>query len=116
MWERQLEERPNDAQTHGLLAQVYAGLRDMDIAFYHARRAIELMPMSKDALTGADMLMIEASIQAAFGDVNKALDTMEFLLSIPSEVTPATLEHNPLFFRLHDLPRFKEIIREKKTL
>ena len=74
------------------------------------------MPLSKDALVGADMLMIEASIQALFGDVNKALDTMEFLLSIPSEVTPSTLEHNPFFFRLRDLPRFKELIREKKTL
>ena len=116
VWERQLEERPNDAQTHGLLAQVYAGLRDPDMAYYHAGRAIELMPLSKDALVGADMLMIEASIQALFGDVNKALDSLEFLLSIPSEVTPSTLEHNPTLFRLHDLPRFKEMIREKKTL
>jgi len=116
VWERQLEERPNDAQTHGLLAQAYAGLRIPDMALFHARRAIELMPLSKDALTGADMLMIEANIQALFGDVNDALDTMEFLLSIPSEVTPSTLEHNPLLFRLHDNPRFKEMIREKKTL
>jgi len=116
VWERQLEERPNDAQTHGLLAQAYAGLRIPDMALFHARRAIELMPLSKDALTGADMLMIEANIQALFGDVNDALDTMEFLLSIPSEVTPNTLEHNPLLFRLHDIPRFKEMIREKKTL
>jgi serine/threonine-protein kinase len=116
VWQRQLDDRPDDPQTHGLLAQSYAGLRDMDMAFYHAERAVELMPLSKDALTGADMLMIEASIQAAFGDVNKALDTFEFLLSIPSEVTPSTLEHNPLFFRLHDMPRFKDLIREKKTL
>jgi TolB-like protein/Tfp pilus assembly protein PilF/predicted Ser/Thr protein kinase len=116
VWEGQLRERPEDYDIHTQLGLAYAGLRDKEKAYYHSKRATEILPMSKDALTGANLLQNEAVIKGLFGDADEALDILEQLFEIPSLLTPAMIEHNPLFEPLRDHPRMKELLRERKTL
>jgi len=56
--------------------------------------------------------MVMAVIFTYKGDYNKAMDELEYLLSIPCWVTPNYLRSDPVFAPLHNLPRFKEIIRD----
>jgi serine/threonine protein kinase/Tfp pilus assembly protein PilF len=116
VWERQLQNRPDDANLHSSLALTYAGLRNKEKAYFHAGRATELIPMSKDALTGCNLLENKAAVKALFGDTGEALDILELLLDVPSVVTPSTLQNHPLLKVLRGNPRFEQLIREKQTL
>jgi serine/threonine-protein kinase len=116
VWERQLQNRPDDATIHSQLGYAYAGLRNKERAYYHAERSTELMPLSRDALTGGNLLESLATVKTLFGDTDEALDIIEMLLRVPSMVTPGTLKNNPLMDPLKSNPRFQKLIEEKKTL
>jgi len=116
VWERQLESRPDDPDILNQLGFTYAGLRNKEKAYYYTDRAVEAMPMSRDALTGVNLLEGKAIVRALFGDSGEALDILEMLLEVPAYVTPGTLKSNPLFSPLHSNPRFQRMIQEKKTL
>jgi len=74
------------------------------------------MPLSSDAVTGGDMLFNHATIDALFGDADAAVDKLEVLLRIPSTVTPAVLEANPLLEPIRNHPRFQRLLRQQETL
>jgi serine/threonine protein kinase/tetratricopeptide (TPR) repeat protein len=116
VWERQLVSRPDDPEILNQLGFTYAGLRDKEKAYYYSDRAVEVMPMSRDALTGVNLLEGKAVVRTLFGDTDEALDILEMLLQVPAYVTPGTLKANPLFSPLHGNPRFQRMIEEKKTL
>ena len=59
--------------------------------------------------------MVMAIIYTFKGDYDNAIDELEYLLSIPSWSTPNYLLSDPYFTPLHDLPRFKQIIRDYNT-
>lgn len=116
MCERQLQSRPEDAAIHSQLGFVYAGLRNKERAYYYSKRATDLMPLSRDTLTGGTLLENLSMVKTMFGDFEDALDIIELLLGIPSFVTPGTLEHHPLLAPLKGNPRFQRLMEEKKTL
>ena len=49
------------------------------------------------------------------GDHDGALELIEQLLSIPSELTVATLRINPIWDPLREDPRFQQLIGEGAT-
>jgi tetratricopeptide (TPR) repeat protein len=98
------------------LALAHAGLKQKEKAYAYAQRAVELLPLSRDAVTGGDILYNQASIEALFGDADAAVDKLEVLLRIPSTVSPKALELNPLFEPIRNHPRFQRLLREKKAL
>jgi serine/threonine protein kinase/tetratricopeptide (TPR) repeat protein len=114
VWERQLAARPDDHTILTQLGLAYAGMRDKGKAYYYADRAAEVMPLSRDAVDGSNMLENKAIIKGLFGDAEEALDILELLLDIPSMVTPGMLKANPLFAPLRENPRFQKMIREKQ--
>ena len=116
VWERQLESRPDDPDILNQLGYTYAGLRNKEKAYYYSDRAVEVMPMSRDALTGVNLLEGKAVVRALFGDSEEALDILEMLLQVPAYVTPGTLKANPLYSPLHGNPRFQRMIQEKNPL
>jgi len=116
VWERQLDARPDDHDILTQLGLVYTGLRNKEKAYDYIERAIVVMPLSRDALAGSNVLENKAIINTLFGDADEALDILEMLMGIPSFVTPGTLRTNPLLSPLRGNPRFERLIREKKTL
>ena len=93
-----------------VLAWAETWLDDKAAAITHARRAIALLPASKDAFVGPTYEDTLARIQAHFGDKEDAIAALQHLLSIsyaaPS-VTPALLRLDPDWDNLRDNPRFK---------
>ena len=54
--------------------------------------------------------MVMAMIYTIVGEYEKAIDELEYVLSIPSWCSPAYLKADPLFAPLHGMSRFQEVI------
>lgn len=54
--------------------------------------------------------MVMAQIYAMIGEYDKAIDELEYLLSIESWSTPNYLRAEPFFEPLQEIPRFKKLL------
>ena len=70
------------------------------------------MPTSKDALTGPILEIELAKICARAGAVDKAINLIEKLLSIPCDFSVGLLRLDPAWDPLRDHPRFQEILEK----
>ena len=97
---------------HSRLGLVYAGLGGKDRAIEHGRRAVELMPVSKDASNGPLRLGDLVEVYIMVGEYDAAIDQLEILLSIPSWISPSLLKLDPLYDPLREDPRFQRMVEE----
>jgi serine/threonine-protein kinase len=110
--EKRAKEAPQNHFIHGALGWVYAGLGHRAEAVREAQHAVSLLPVSKDALEGTNLVWVLAAVYARVGEHEAAIEELEHLLSIPSEVTVWTLRLNPFWDPLRDHPRFKKLVGE----
>ena len=78
------------------------------------RRAAELLPMSKDAMTGAEVARNLAIIYAWSGEKDLAIKQLEQLLPIYGPISYGQLRLHPWWDPLRDDPRFERIMEEAK--
>ena len=105
-----LTQRPLDDGFHAQLSLADMGLGRCDDAIREAERAVELLPVSADALTGPQRLQNLAEVAAGCGRADQAFDRLTYLLSIPSFVTRALLQTDPAYSALRADPRFAQLI------
>ncbi|OOG46001.1 winged helix-turn-helix domain-containing protein [Rhodanobacter sp. C01] len=107
-----LVERPDDADLHLALGFAYAGLGRKPEAVAEGERAVALMPVSKDALTGPDMLASQAQLYVRVGQPDQAIAVIGRVLSIPdgAPLSSALLQLDPAWDPLRDDPRFKALL------
>jgi serine/threonine-protein kinase len=112
-FEEQLKGAPDDPQLHVLygLALAYMGKKAEAIAA--GEKSIALMPLSKDASTGAYDQHQLARIYIMVGELEKALDQIEPLLKIPYLLSPGWLKIDPAFAPLKGNPRFERLVAGK---
>ncbi len=108
-----VRDHPDDPIFHAALGKYYALLGHKDEALREARRAVELCPATKDAVSAPLYATNLAFAEAWCGDKNEAITLLERLLTTPGAegVTLARLrlswEWDPL---RHD-PRFQKILK-----
>ncbi|OOG60311.1 winged helix-turn-helix domain-containing protein [Rhodanobacter sp. C03] len=107
-----LVERPDDADLHLALGFAYAGLGRKAEAVAEGERAVALMPVSKDALTGPDMLASQAQLYVRVGQPDQAIALIGRVLSITNgaPLSSALLRLDPDWDSLRDDPRFKALL------
>jgi hypothetical protein len=89
-------EQPDYAEGLCVLGMANAALGHKDDAIREGRRAVELMPVSKDAVWGPLMIQYLAVIYAYTGDKDLALEQLSFAARIPGHLsyghfTPASV-------------------------
>ncbi len=109
--EEKLQDRPEDARLHAHLGVALAGLGHKEEAIHHGRRAVELNPVSKDALDGPRDVRDLALIYTMVGENDAALDELEHLLSIPCSISIPFLRLDPRWEPLWNHPRFEDLER-----
>jgi serine/threonine-protein kinase len=78
-----------------------------------ARLALELLPVSKDAVEAENVLVPVATLYVLTGDRGAALRVLDTLASIPSVfLSGATLRLNPVYDSLRDDPRYTRLMQK----
>ena len=108
--EAQLKQRPDAADMHIQLAKVLAFLGQKDAALAEAQRAAELLPESKDAFGGPEIMEGVAEVYCIVGENGRALELLDGLLSRPSNVTVPGLKINPIWDSIRNDPRFQALL------
>lgn len=108
--EEKITRRPDDARFHSQLGLAYAGIRNREKALDHGRRAIELLPASRDAFDALFLVINLAETLVIFEEYDAAIDQLEHLLSIPGFVSPPYLKLDPLWKPLQTHPRFQKLL------
>lgn len=111
MLEEAVAKNPTEPSRHALLGEAYAGLGRKNEALREGKRAIELLPESKDALDGSGMTLALARIHTALGDTDAALALVQHLLAIPAGLSVEDLKADPRWDPLRTDPRFEKIVR-----
>jgi TolB-like protein/Flp pilus assembly protein TadD len=108
--EKKVTEVPSDPRYHSALGIAYAGLDRKEEAIKEGLMAVELLPVSKDAMYGLGHLQDLAIIYTKSGEYALALDKLEELLSIPTWVSPVWIEWDIRFAPLRTQPKYKELM------
>jgi TolB-like protein/tetratricopeptide (TPR) repeat protein len=107
----QLKASPDDAGSHAMLGLALAYLGQKDLAIAEGKRAVALVPISRDHNAGAYFQHQLTRIYIRVGEPEPALDAIEPLLKVPYLLSPGWLRIDPEFAPLKGNPRFERLIK-----
>jgi serine/threonine-protein kinase len=93
-----------------VLGLIDAGLGRKDEALRQGRRAVELLPVEKDAIYGIGMVEYFAMIAAWVSDEDLACEQLAIAVRPPSPLTYGHLKLLPFWDPLRGDPRFEKIV------
>jgi len=108
--EKIVQGQPNYGPALCVLGLIDAGLGRKEEALREGRRAVELLPVEKDAPDGADMVKYLAMIAAWIGDKNFACEQLAMAIRGPSSLSYGQLKLMPFWDPLRGDPRFEKIV------
>jgi len=112
MLEKKVEELPNDYRIHTALGVVLAQLGFKEKAIQEAKTAVELLPISKDAMHGPTMLENLIKVYILTGEIEKALDETELLLKTTNPTSPVHFYIDPVLAQVTNHARFKKLEKQ----
>ena len=109
---RTVSEQPGYAPALCVLGLIDAALGRKDEAIREGRRAIELLPITKDSIDGAELVKYMGVIYAWCGEKDLAIEQIEATLKIPSTLSYGNLKLHPNWDPLRGDPRFEKIVTD----
>jgi TolB-like protein/class 3 adenylate cyclase/Tfp pilus assembly protein PilF len=110
--EKIIQSQPDYAPPVCILALIDAGLGRKGEAEREIRHAVDLVPMEKDSLNGADMIQYSAIVAAWVGEKDLALQNLAKAAQLPGFVTYGRLKLLPWWDPLRSDPRFEKIVAD----
>ena len=105
-----VRQQPSFPIMLSVLGVVDANLGRKDLAIAEGRRAVELLPLSKDSINGARAVYFLSIIYAWTGETDLSVQQLQFAASIPSDVCYGFLLLDPAWDPLRGDPRFEKIL------
>jgi TolB-like protein/Flp pilus assembly protein TadD len=116
--EARLQAQPEDVQALGQLSWIDLALHRNTEAIHHAQRAVDLLPVTLDALGGPAVLAGLAEVQARVGEPDEAVKTLRRLLSIPAGVCVSIqrLKIDPVWDPIRNDPGFQQLLQSTQLI
>ena len=108
--EKTVQAQPNYAPALCVLGLIDAGLGHREQALRGGRRAVELLPVEKDAINGPAMIKYLAMIAAWVGDNDLACEQLGTAIRFPNSPSYGQLKLLPFWDPLRGDPRFEKIV------
>ena len=114
--EKILREQPDYAQALCVMGMSDAALGRKEDAIREGRRAVELLPVTKDMMAGGIVLANLAIIYAWTGETDLALEQLATAIRFPSSnfLSYGQLKLHPFWDPLRGDPRFEKLVEESK--
>ena len=108
--EKVVAEQPNYGPGLCVLGLIDAALGRKEEALREGRRAVELLPVAKDAINGVHMIEYFAITAAWAGEKDLAFEQMATAIRLPSRLSYGQLKLHPFWDPLRGDPRFDQIV------
>jgi tetratricopeptide (TPR) repeat protein len=108
--EEVVRAQPDFAPALCVLGLIDAALGRKEEALRAGRRAVELLPVSKDAFAGPQMTEFFAITAAWAGENDLAIEQLEATVAVPGRLSYGHLKLHPLWDPLRRDPRFEKIL------
>ena len=105
-----INEYPNDPRFYSTLGLAYARLGKNKEAIDAGLKAIDILPISKDAMFGPNYEKSLCHIYSIIGEKNKALEKIEYLSVIPNGFHYGELKMDPDFDSIRNESRFQTVL------
>ncbi len=108
--EKIVQAQPNYGPALCVLGLIDAGLGRKEEALREGRRAVELLPVEKNAPNGVDIVKYLAMTAAWVGDKDLACEQLAIAIRGPTNLSYGQLKLMPLWDPLRGDPRFERIV------
>ena len=108
--EKIVQAQPDYGPAVCILALIDAGLGRKEEALREAERAVQFVPLQKDALNGVDMILYSGIVAAWVGEKDLAIQNISKAAQLPGFVTYGALKLLPWYDPLRGDPRFEQIV------
>jgi Flp pilus assembly protein TadD len=108
--EAKLRDQPDDGVLLATLGLIDAGLSRKEQALTEGRRAVELRPISDDAVDGAAVIGNLAMTYAWVDDVDSAMERLVFLAKTPGGPDYGQLKFDPAWDAVRSEARFAKML------
>jgi serine/threonine protein kinase/tetratricopeptide (TPR) repeat protein len=105
-----IEAQPNYGPALCVVGLIDAGLDRKEQALREGLQAVELLPLKKDAVGGAEIVKYLATIAAWIDDNDLASEQLAIVTNHPSSISYGQLKLLPFWDPLRGDPRFKKIL------
>jgi tetratricopeptide (TPR) repeat protein len=107
-----IQNDPDDFRLYTALGLTLAFLGDNEKAIELGKKAVDMYPVSGDALEGSDVVIDLTWIYTIVGEHEKALEKLDYLLSIPSLMSVPYIQIDPKWDSLKSHPKY-DLLLEK---
>ena len=109
---QRVQKEPENARLLSQLAVIDALLGKKELAIAEAKRAVELLPISRDAVDGPYPELNLAAVYAWTNELDLAFETLTSLSKVPNGLYYGPLKREPYWEPLRRDPRYEKLLAE----